>query len=44
VGKFIGDKSINATAVYARADVTAARAAGELVAARVREAHARRAK
>ena len=26
VGKFIGDKSINATAVYARADVTAARA------------------
>jgi integrase len=38
VGKFIGDKSINATAVYARADVTAARAAGELVAERFREA------
>jgi integrase len=44
VGKFIGDKSINATAVYARADVSAARAAGELVAERVREAHARRPK
>jgi integrase len=44
VGKFIGDKSINATAVYARADVTAARAAGELVAQRVREANARRPK
>jgi integrase len=42
VGKFIGDKSINATAVYARADVTAAREVGELVAKRVREAHARR--
>jgi integrase len=40
VGKFIGDKSINATAVYARADVTAARAAGELVARRLREATA----
>lgn len=44
VGKFIGDKSINATAVYARADVSAARAAGELVARRVREANARRPK
>jgi integrase len=44
VGKFIGDKSINATAVYARADVTAARAAGEMVASRVREAFARRPK
>lgn len=44
VGKFIGDKSINATAVYARADVSAARAAGELVARRVREASARRPK
>ncbi len=43
VGRFIGDKSINATAVYARADVTAARAAGEMVAARMREANARRA-
>jgi integrase len=44
VGKFIGDKSINATAVYARADVTAARAAGEMVAERFREAIARRPK
>lgn len=44
VGKFIGDKSINATAVYARADVTAARATGELVAERFREAIARRPK
>lgn len=44
VGKFIGDKSINATAVYARADVTAARAAGELVAMRMREATSRRPK
>ncbi len=44
VGKFIGDKSINATAVYARADTTAARAVGELVAARLREANARRPK
>lgn len=44
VGKFIGDKSINATAVYARADVRAARAAGELVAERMREAIARRPK
>lgn len=42
VQKFIGDKSINATAVYARADVTAARAAGELVEKRLREANARR--
>lgn len=41
VQKFIGDKSINATAVYARADVTAARAAGELVAERMREAISR---
>lgn len=38
VGKFIGDKSINATAVYARADVRAAREVGELVAARLKEA------
>lgn len=44
VGKLIGDKSINATAVYARADVTAARLAGELVERRLREAHAMRAK
>lgn len=44
VGKFIGDKSINATAVYARADVGAARAAAALVADRFREAHARRPK
>lgn len=42
VGKFIGDKSINATAVYARADVTAARTAAEMVAKRVREAEARK--
>lgn len=42
VGKFIGDKSINATAVYARADVRAARAAGEMVAERMREAISRR--
>lgn len=44
VGKFIGDKSINATAVYARADVRAARAVGEMVAERFREAIARRPK
>jgi integrase len=38
VGKFIGDKSINATAVYARADVRSARAVGELVEQRFQEA------
>jgi integrase len=38
VGKYIGDKSINATAVYARADVRAARAVGELVEQRFQEA------
>jgi integrase len=38
VGKFIGDKSINATAVYARADTTAARAVAAIVEARLNEA------
>lgn len=44
VGKFVGHKSISATAVYARADVTAARQVGELVAERMREAMERRPK
>lgn len=38
VGKFIGDKSINATAVYARADVSSGRMVAELVEDRFVEA------
>jgi integrase len=38
VGKFIGDKSINATAVYARSDVAGARTVAEMVEKRLREA------
>jgi integrase len=38
VGKFIGDKSINATAVYARADTASARQVADLVEQRLREA------
>lgn len=38
VGKMLGHKSHNSTAVYARADISAARGAAELVAARLREA------
>lgn len=38
VGKMLGHKSHNSTAIYARADITAARGAAELVAARLREA------
>jgi hypothetical protein len=41
VGKFIGDRSINATAVYARADTSSARMVAELVETRVLEAKAR---
>jgi integrase len=41
VGQFIGDRSINATAVYARSDTTQARQVGALVEARVREAEAK---
>lgn len=38
VGKFIGDKSINATAVYARSDVAGARQVAEMIERRLREA------
>jgi integrase len=38
VGKFIGDKSINATAVYARSDVAGARTVAEMVEKRLLEA------
>lgn len=38
VGKFLGDKSINATAVYARADTASARMVAELVERRILEA------
>jgi integrase len=38
VGKFIGDKSANATAVYARSDVAGARTVAEMVEKRLREA------
>jgi integrase len=38
VGAFIGDKSINAAAVYARSDTTQARAVADAVASRLREA------
>jgi integrase len=38
VGKFIGDKSINATAVYARSDVAGARAVADMVEKRLLEA------
>jgi integrase len=38
VGKFIGDKSINATAVYARSDVAGARTVADMVEKRLREA------
>lgn len=41
VGQFIGDRSINATAVYARSDTAQARQVGALVEARVREAEAK---
>lgn len=41
VGKFIGDKSINATAVYARADTASARMVADLVEQRLLEAKAR---
>jgi integrase len=41
VGKFIGDKSINATAVYARADTSSARMVADLVEKRLLEAKAR---
>jgi integrase len=40
VGKMLGHRSHNSTAVYARADVTAARGAAQLVEARLREARA----
>lgn len=40
VGKLLGHKSHNSTAVYARADIAAARGAAELVAERLREARA----
>lgn len=42
VGQFIGDKSINATAVYARSDTAQARQVGALVEARVREAESKK--
>lgn len=38
VGQFIGDRSINATAVYARSDTTQARQVAEIVEQRLREA------
>lgn len=38
VGRFIGDKSINATAVYARADTAGARAVADIIDRRLREA------
>ena len=38
VGMFIGDKSINATAVYARADTSAARQVAEIIDRRLEEA------
>jgi hypothetical protein len=38
VGRFIGDKSINATAVYARADTASARAVADIIDRRLREA------
>ena len=38
VGRFIGDKSINATAVYAKADTAASRHAAQLVEQRLLEA------
>ena len=40
VGKLLGHRSHNSTAVYARADIGAARAAAEIVAARLSEAEA----
>jgi integrase len=42
VGKMLGHKSHNSTAVYARADTKAARAAAEIVEARLLEAGARK--
>jgi integrase len=42
VGKLLGHRSHNSTAVYARADITAARAAAEIVEARLQEAGARK--
>lgn len=38
VGRFIGDKSINATAVYARADTAGARTVADIIDRRLREA------
>jgi integrase len=38
VGRFIGDKSINAVAIYARADTAGARSVAEIIDQRVREA------
>lgn len=38
VGRFIGDRSINATAVYARADTASARAVANIIEDRLREA------
>jgi integrase len=38
VGQFIGDRSINATAVYARSDTTQARQVAEIIERRLREA------
>jgi hypothetical protein len=38
VGQFIGDRSINATAVYARSDTAQARQVGALVEQRLVEA------
>ena len=38
VGRFIGDKSINATAVYARADTAGAKAVANIIDQRLREA------
>jgi integrase len=38
VGQFIGDKSINATAVYARSDTAQARQVAEIIEQRLREA------
>lgn len=42
VGKLLGHRSHNSTAVYARADITGARAAAEIVEARLHEAGARK--
>lgn len=42
VGKLLGHRSHNSTAVYARADIAAARDAAEIVAARLEEARAAR--